>query len=242
MVGAAGNFSCLNVEFPKSGDAPASAPESIDFGLWGYRTKAVAVGEDYIWIADVCRSYTDIGDEIGYSYDWDKLTEALQGIVISIIAIGGVTAIGACVAPCFPCHPWLWKFYGFSFVCMSVLQGVTLMILDSDVCVNNPIMQLIEQESPNLRQFYPETCEWGSGFKLAISATVFWGVAGIIALLIPSPQPESTCPYKMTEEEREKYLEGKDAVDDEQPSDENSEEDPVASPEEEEPAAPKEDA
>jgi hypothetical protein len=142
VFGSSGNLKCRRtVEFPKTGSG--KCPATIDAGVFGYQTKSYYRTEDAAWVADVCRSYTDIKYDFGFPYTVDRKMEAIQNIVIAIVAVGGFMLIGACVAPCFACHPMLWKLYGLSFLVMSILQGATLLVLAEVEC-------LFGQPSPSI--------------------------------------------------------------------------------------------
>jgi hypothetical protein len=114
--------------------------------------------------------------------------QAIQNIAITIPVIGGVALCGACFSPLFYLSPILWKLFGISFLSMSILQGVTLMVLESSVCLDNPLLQFLEAKFPLARAQYGEECEWGLGFKFGITAVVFWFVAGVLVFVIPTPE------------------------------------------------------
>jgi hypothetical protein len=186
------------VDFPsKAGDLELNA------GLFSYRTKGFYANDDTIWVVDVCRAYQDIQDDFGFEYEEDSLMVSLQRIAISIPIIGGLMLIGTCISPCFPLHPMLWKLFGVTYICMAILQGVTLLVLDSYVCLNNPVLQYLEAVKASSRENFEDECEWGMGFKLGISATVFWAVAGISTLLISAPQKDSGIPAGLPPSEAE---------------------------------------
>jgi hypothetical protein len=113
--------------------------------------------------------------------------EAIQNLTLAIMVIGGLMVIASCVTPCFPLGKMAWKMFGVTFIVMSILQGCTLLVLESNVCLNNPFLQYLEDESPLIRENYADECEWGSGFKLGITAVVFWFLAGVLTFLLPAP-------------------------------------------------------
>ena len=201
IFGSSGGINCRTVEFYKTGGA--IGPTEIDGGIFGYKTKGYYANEDNVWIVEICRSYTDIEDDFGFSYDVDRKTEVVQNLVIAIFVIGAIMLIGACVAPCFPCHPMLWKVYALSFLVLSALQGVTLLVLSSSLCLNNPLFQYLDFiQSPGADQ-YTEECEWGMGFRMLITATVFWFLAGASALVFSPPAEGDSSPAGLPASERE---------------------------------------
>jgi hypothetical protein len=183
ILGGSGNINCRTVKFPPKtgGDAV------IDASAFGYRTKNWAATDDALYVFDTCQSYTVLEEDLGFDYETDQKMEAIQNLTLAIMVIGGLMVIASCVTPCFPLGKVAWKMFGVTFIVMSILQGCTLLVLESNVCLNNPLLQYLEVEFPRIRENYADECEWGTGFKLGISAVVFWFLAGISTLLLPAP-------------------------------------------------------
>ena len=179
------------VEFSKIRSS-FDGPDTIDAGLFSYQTKGVFEGwDDEYWIANVCVNYGDLEDA-GFDYEMDSKAEAVRNIAISMTVIGSVLLCWTCSAFCCPPDRRLWWFCGFSYLILSMLQGITLLVLESSLCLNNPIMQLLEAEYPSIASAYDSECDWNMGFRASISATVFWFCAGVAVFIIPSPAYPST--------------------------------------------------
>ena len=180
------------VKFPKIRPSFVG-PEYIDASLFAYRTKGFfePIWDDEIWIVEVCRNYGDIEDA-GFEFEMDSKAEAVRNIAISIAVIGSVFLCWTCSVFCFPPDRRLWWLCGFSYLILSMLQGITLLVLESSICLNNPIMQLLEAEYPEIASAYDSECDWSMGFRASISATVFWFLAGVAVFVIPSPAYPST--------------------------------------------------
>lgn len=65
--------------------------------------------------------------------------------------------------------------------------------MDSFVGTNNPVVQYLEEEFPNIAENFQSDCQTGMGYKMGISAVVFWALAGIscLALVDPSSSEEA---------------------------------------------------
>lgn len=187
LCGLSGLFSCTTVKFPaKSGDNG-----QLDAGLFRYRTKAFYYlqGDDTVYVSDTCVAYGILSDN-GFDYVLDKKAEALQGLAIAIGVIGGVFAILSCVIPCVPgCPNKIWQFTGLIFLITGIMQGCTLMLLDSSICTNNPVVQYLNEFIPIAHGLLadPTQCQTSSGYNMIITATVFWIVAGLMTAVFPPP-------------------------------------------------------
>jgi hypothetical protein len=184
LLGVYGVFTCNAVQF----DSDVGA---ISVGLYGYRTKSFTYtsGSDTIWVTDTCTSYDNLNSSL-FTFTTDKWTDALQALAITIAVVGGLFSIIACCVPCLPeLNPLAWKGLGLMFLFCCIFQGVSLMVLESSICLDNPLMQFFEQFQPAVLNVLedPAKCTRAPGFNFGISATVFWFVAAIIALAIPAP-------------------------------------------------------
>jgi hypothetical protein len=188
LFGVYGLFTCNAVEFPqKQGDG------AISVGLYGYRTKSYTLVDQGdttdIWVSDVCIKFDGLNSG-AFTYTVDKLTESLQGLAISVAVIGFVFAILSCVIPCVPEVSHLaWKGLGLMFLVCCILQGCSLLLLQSSICLDNPVIQFFEANNPALLATLedPDKCALAPGIKMSISAVAFWFVAGIIPLFLPPP-------------------------------------------------------
>ena len=75
------------------------------------------------------------------------------------------------------------------FLVCCVLQGCSLLVQQSSICLDNPFIQYLAVTAPAVVESLkdPTKCEWGAGFKFGITATVFWGVAGLMVLFSSPP-------------------------------------------------------
>ncbi|KAG7371848.1 hypothetical protein IV203_017990 [Nitzschia inconspicua] len=208
ICGVYGVFTCNALQFEQeNGDG------AISVGLFGYRTKAYTVVSDEIWVSNVCVKYNELND---FGYTTDKMTESLQALSISLAVIGTVFTILSCFVPCLPTvHPLAWKGLGLIFLVCCILQGCSLLMLQSSICLDNPVIQYLTATGNNgiLNTLQdPEQCGRASGFKMSISAVVFWFVAGVIPLIVPAPcdSDESAEPSQPEAAEKDKPEQSED--------------------------------
>ncbi len=213
LVGLIGVFTCDAVEFPQtSGDG------ALSVGLFGYRTKTYITTTSSegttIWTSDTCVQY-DWMTENGFNFTTDKMTDSLKGLAISLAVIGGVFTILSCIVPCVPkLDPRAWKGLGLIFLLCCILQGCSLLLLQSSICLDNPVIQYLEENHPGVFETLqnPEECEIGTGYNMSISAVVFWFLAGMIPLVVPIPfgcEDEASPPAPVADMEAKDDVEAK---------------------------------
>jgi len=168
---------------------------TISAGLFSYHTQAIVVVDDSeVWVTNVCAFYQGLQTKDGapFEYTIDDRTKSLQALTIAILVIGGIVCIVACCAPCFStAFAKAWKGVGIVFLICSIMQGCTLLIMSSGICLNNPVLQLLEAEYPN---FYdtienPNDCISTFGYNMNIASVVFWFLGGVLTLALPVPSP-----------------------------------------------------
>ncbi|KAL7525435.1 hypothetical protein ACHAWF_001359 [Thalassiosira exigua] len=73
------------------------------------------------------------------------------------------------------------------YLLTSLCQGLTLLLLQSNVCKNNTLVQLGRSGIA-----FEDTCSIATGANLCISALVFWAAAGACSLLAYKAEKEET--------------------------------------------------
>ena len=186
LLGLSGMFGCWTVKFPATGGG------QLDVGFFRYRTKEYyyVQGDNTVYYSDTCVSYDLLSDN-GFGYTLDKKAEAMQGLAIAVGTIGGVFAIISCIIPWIPgCSNRIWQATGLIFVITGIMQGCTLMLLDSSLCTDNPFVQYLTESAPATTDILlvdPTKCEKSRGYNLIISATVFWILAGFMTCCFSAP-------------------------------------------------------
>ena len=199
-LGSAALLNCRAVEIPGDGG------NAIEAGVFAYKTKGAFTTDDAIYIVDVCRSYTDIRDDFGFDYDEDNWMPTLERIAYTIPILGGIALIRNCVNLCgfALIHPFIWKLYGLIYVCCCILQGIGLKIMDSYICTNNPLVQYLDEEFPAIGSQFQDDCEKNQGMRMGISATVFWGIAGLACIALAAPETTDESPGDAAGEQEDK--------------------------------------
>jgi hypothetical protein len=182
ICGTAANIYCQAVSFTqKDGGAKLYA------GVFNYRTKDYVEINEEFWVFNTCQNYRYFDKDLGYDYDLDSKTKTTMAFAIIAPVIGGVTLFFAYLVSCVTVSEHRWKSIGIIFILTSIFQGITLLILQSSICLNNPVLQVLESERPDIRETFHDECKWEAGFRLNIAAVVFWFFAGFSTFVLPSP-------------------------------------------------------
>lgn len=193
IFGTAGNLYCETIQFTQR--QQDSDPLIVYGGVFTYRTNGVM--NSALASGLVCSSYGTLEDNDDFEYDIDSKTRATMAFSITTPILGGLALVFACVGPCCTIPAAKWKKMGAVFIVCSILQGLTLLVLESSICQDNPALQYMESLDASLRDSFPTTCEWYTGFYLSILAVPLWFLAGVAAMVLPAPhvdhrQPQQT--------------------------------------------------
>ena len=175
---------CHFVSFTSTG----STPITIHFGLWYYQGWAFV--QDQIQgtvLLESCYHYPD-----GTNIDSKWKTAAAFSIIALII--GGVTTFWALLTGCmFPAEGGYTAKdvtkNGFVYLFICLCQGLTLLFLQSNACTNNSLLAGLEEQVPDMKLDFPETCSLAAGANCSIAATVLWFVAAVLMVKVEPPQP-----------------------------------------------------
>lgn len=129
---------------------------------------------DGLWIFETCHGYPDY-QEI------DPTWKTAQAFAVMSFIMGIFVLIASCIFACsmdrddnFVTRSWLAPAMYFT---TALFQGLSLLLLASNACKDNAIVQLATKTS--LWATFPDTCSLNKGANLIISATVFWFAAGL---------------------------------------------------------------
>jgi len=133
---------------------------------WYYQFWAQVITTDGIYIVKTCQSYPDA---ITFDASWKS------AIAFSIIAWVTIlcVAVGKCIMLCNN-NPETTstKLDAPCYILLALSQGLVLLLLNSELCKNNPIVAFGEIE-------WQETCSMSTGAKCTISSMVFWLAAAL---------------------------------------------------------------
>ena len=161
---------------------------TVHFGIW-YRQSVelynyTASGNGYYQVS-TCTDYNN--DDIDVDPSW----MAARAFSTMVLILGGIALLIALVTCCIGnnnkcyCVPSnIDLMNGIIYLLISLLQGLTLIILSSQLCQNNgDITKMMENGGVIIDNNFPEKCNLSQGAKCIISATVLWFFAGIMSLI-----------------------------------------------------------
>ena len=158
---------------------------TVHFGIW-YRQSVelynyTASGNGYYQVS-TCTNYNN--NDIDVDPSW----MAARAFSTMVLILGGTSLLIALVTcccvgnTCVPSNIDLMN--GIIYLFVSLLQGLTLIILSSQLCQNNgDITKMMENGDVIIdNNNFPEKCNLSQGAKYVIPATVLWFFAGIMSL------------------------------------------------------------
>ena len=192
------NTWCESIVFPGSGNSNSNTTSfipTLKFSVW-YQQKIVVaeLRGNRIAVQTQCLEYPN-------SVDIDAKWKTARAFSIIAPVIGGLVTLFAWTSPCVSFSQALWKQGGCLFLFTSLCQGLTLLFLGSNACVDNMLVF-----ASGL--LYPDTCKLDWGTKLNISSVILWFIAGALMMFIlpvpkqqerPPPQTQ-TVTYTATED------------------------------------------
>ena len=142
-----------------------------DFGLWTYGQYAFLTTGQQSWIYQGCFPYAQ---SVEIDSNW-RAARAFNAIVL----FGGfafflMSVFLACIGNRIEERPQV--IVGVCLLLLSLFSGLTLLVLDSNLCKENVLLG-------ELGQFvFNDRCELSTGANCVISATVFWFLAALCSL------------------------------------------------------------
>ena len=201
VLASISNFSCNTITFSQDRGG------SLDSGPYYYRSRNIVflqIGNSTQYAVDSCRPYSLLGD-IGFVYDIDSKTVAVRVFACIAVATGFISVFGALSVPLFGTTLCAWNLYGFLAIVTCAAQAMTMMILQSSLCLNNPILQILGDrlETERLRLSFEDECRPFKGYDFNIVAIIFYGLAGILMLIMPPPQKwqDDWCSYATVDDD-----------------------------------------
>lgn len=198
LCGAPGNLYCETFSFTDENDSS----NKVYVGVFGFRTKRKVEIGDNTFVQSYCASYDQLSDDYGYNYDVDSKWKTTKAFAIMSVTLGGIFLILGCIAPCFALSPGKWMFLGTMFILTCLFQGLTLLSLDSNICLDNPVANFLEEEKFSLE--FPEECDWEAGFRLNIASVALWFAAAVAIFMLPPP---TKCPVEPPQTQEVTYQE-----------------------------------
>ncbi|KAL7540070.1 hypothetical protein ACHAXR_009852 [Thalassiosira sp. AJA248-18] len=163
-----GSIRCNFIKF--TAISGASEPISLEFGIWYYQFWSIVTSVDGKYIFETCHGYPD-------SMPIDSNWKAARAFSVMTFIFALVVFITSIISACAPnsdklsTRGWMAPAYLLTSFC----QGLTLLILSSNACKDNILVQ--RETVGNID--WPDTCSLAMGANLCISATVLWFAAGL---------------------------------------------------------------
>ena len=201
ILGSVQNFVCETVTFPiqSGGDLVPDGEElTIYAGPWSYRTLGSFEFEDETYYYNFCKSYKFIRNDLGFDYTLDSKTTVVHTFSIITIVMGAIGIVFAYMLPCTK-NPRtsMWNVMAGTFIFTALTQGLTLLIKQSSICLDNPIVQYLSDLSPNDGERFPEECTLSLGFWFGVSAVCLYFFAGVFALVVKTPDGSLLSPINL---------------------------------------------
>lgn len=156
---------CDFIKFVSTGGS--SEPVVREFGIWYFQFFSYVVSTDGRFIVETCNSYP-----AGTDYDsaWKAARVFSSLTAIFAITILVVRSFQACSSD--PTKRYRANVVGPLYLLTALFQGLTLLLLSSNACKNNELVEMAGIE-------FEETCGLARGANLSISAMVFWLAAAV---------------------------------------------------------------
>jgi len=178
VLGASGSLYCETVSFtPVDGDDS----RTLYAGVTSYREY-----DSEVKSSAVCLPYSGLEDGTDFVCNVDGLTTTVIVLSLCTMIIGSCAVLYAFLAHCCVRFGLERKKLGVVFILLCILQGLSLLILDSSICLDNPFVQFLKQTS-NSEENHDIVCEPYIGTYLIIAAVVLWFLAGVAAIVLPIP-------------------------------------------------------
>ena len=188
------NFACTNVEFiPQQQTATENdffRPRSVSFGLWMYQSQRMTTVQDgEILFTEFCTGYDD------HSIHVDMTWKVARVVSVLGIIIAGFLLLWQFTAPFLLFDANYWRVAIILFLVLAILQGSTLLFLQSSACLDNALIYSLVY-NPSI---YPSQCSWDtSTTRTSIVGALFYAITAISMTIIPAPgtRPKER-PYPM---------------------------------------------
>lgn len=154
------------------GNTAAPDAISLHFGIWSYQAWTVVSSLGGSVVFQGCWRYPEY-IKFDDAMQWSRAASSIALIITLGFAfvdfLSVCTVTGRKIA-----SPMV---QGIGYMTASIFMGLSLLILDSDVCESNDLSEQFQAVFPNV-DFNQANCSLARGAKCAISATVFYFLAG----------------------------------------------------------------
>eukprot|EP00978_Attheya_sp_CCMP212_P039597 scaffold207410_cov82-Attheya_sp.AAC.2 len=166
------NISCSAVSFYSS----LSGGITLQFGVYLRKGTDVWGWGDDLNTYKTCINYD--GDDMNPDAKW----KTAKAFTIFAIVFGSIL-------PCVSCFmPNLEKPIGACMLLVCLFQGLTLLLLDSNLCKNNNVVNTLNAKIPEgSEEFkFPDECSRDWGYNSNIACVVFWFFTAVLMIALPT--------------------------------------------------------
>mmetsp|Transcript_1687 Transcript_1687/g.3720 ORF Transcript_1687/g.3720 Transcript_1687/m.3720 type:complete len:222 (+) Transcript_1687:52-717(+) len=164
-------------------------PTTLNFGLWSYARYVIVQSGGYVTAGKVCMLYPENMRPDDDAY-WE-VARIIMGI-LWVVAVGML--VFACCTAC--CSKELDTLHRGApplvYMLFCILSGLLFLVLDSNLCKNNRLVQSLNVDGKVTSVEFPETCSLGTGGILVAIATALWGLAGVLSVMAQRKTSKST--------------------------------------------------
>lgn len=197
-------FWCESVVFESS--ALQSEYGDFAFGPWTMQeTQLVQTGSGEgttFFIRETC---------VSHDLEADSKLKTVRAFTVIVAIVGGLLNVWILMNNClYFMKPSKWNFVIGMYVIMTLFQGLTFLLLDSEVCTSNPLEEYLRENDANktdeewqnfIDAVYPtSSCQWAGGMTCNVIATVFWFVTALTMIFLRGPPQPPPVPPTETQQ------------------------------------------
>ncbi|KAL7478335.1 hypothetical protein ACHAW6_004104 [Cyclotella cf. meneghiniana] len=154
------------------GSSAAPSSVSLHFGIWSYQSWTVVSSTSGTVIFQGCWRYPDY---VEVDSEW----KAARAFSVMALVFGLTLMLKELFSACsYKDVKQTTPTSGAGYLFCSLLSGLSLLLLGSDLCKDNVLSEGLESIYPNSNMSVA-SCGISTGAKCAISATILWFLAGV---------------------------------------------------------------
>jgi hypothetical protein len=192
MTSALASFWCQTIKFtplvPNNSNGNITiVSDPVQVGMWYRQETQWNTINGYLISRSVCVDYAS-------QSDIDSPWKTARAFSIMSLVIGGLITVLLWLTPCLMSISLAhWQLCIVLLILVTLFQGLTFMIFQSDLCSDNSIaLTGLPSQSQNL---FEDECEWDDGTTANVISTVLWFLTALFMMYLkgpPSPPPVPT--------------------------------------------------
>lgn len=176
-----GGIYCRFLSFTSLDDVNGE-PLTLYFGIWYYQGWLFGTDSEGNTVAmQTCYRYPDF-------MVFDAKWKSAKAFSTMAIIVGGLVTCWTLCAGCLYPTKKMYVAASMLYMMCCLFTGLSLLMLDSDACNNNMLVDLFQDDSGLVGLSFPDSCASAYGAKCIFSATVMWFAAAVGLLLVAPPE------------------------------------------------------